>query len=232
MFPPSGSVLRPPLPSTGSHGSVPRLLRYYERLRLPVAPVSLRSLRLAVEPSRARAAGPPRFLGRPPYTRASLSDPGGTSASGPLGASVLPTLCHDGGGSRFSSPFEAPSRGPRVRCLRFDASVTLGLARLASGCWPGFAGPDWLPARSPFEGFRAARLHPFLLRQAYPGAPRRGTEGGPRRCLWPAPCSRPHRPRPPRAGAAGGASPPRRPQAPCGARLRRSLRHREQSRRT
>jgi hypothetical protein len=43
------SVIRRPLPSTGSFGSVPRLHQYYGALRLPAAhPAALRCLRLAV----------------------------------------------------------------------------------------------------------------------------------------------------------------------------------------
>jgi len=90
-----GSILRRPLPSTRSLGSVPPLPRYYEALRLPdVPPASLRFLRLAVPQRRpsfrsrrwpstsrlrawvlvarlpnrnsyAETAGSPRFLGEP-----------------------------------------------------------------------------------------------------------------------------------------------------------------------
>lgn len=49
IFSSNGSISRPPLPSTGSLGSVPPLRRYYERLGLLCAlPTSLRFLRSAV----------------------------------------------------------------------------------------------------------------------------------------------------------------------------------------
>ena len=49
VFPSSGSVSPAPPPSTGSLGSVPPLHRYYQALRLPIAPPAwLRCLRSAV----------------------------------------------------------------------------------------------------------------------------------------------------------------------------------------
>ncbi len=75
------------------------------------------------------------------------------------------------------------------------------------------------PARSGAERFMSAGASPMApigLR----GATRRVPEGGPRRGPWHAPCGAPVPFLAPRAGAAVGASVPRRPQAPCGARLR------------
>ena len=34
-----------------------------------------------------------------------------------------------------------------------QVTVTRHHARLASGCWPGSAGRDWLPAGFPLKGF-------------------------------------------------------------------------------
>src|SRR5262245_1554376 len=53
MFPSNGSMIRHPLPSTGSAGSVPPLPRYYGVLRFPTArPVPLRFLRETVTAAR------------------------------------------------------------------------------------------------------------------------------------------------------------------------------------
>src|SRR5438105_18096 len=94
IFPSNGSVSRHPLPSTGSLGSVPPLLGYYEMLGRP-KPVPLRfvSLRSAVPPSRAEVLGPPRFLGDL-REHALFYDPGGPDAlhSPVLRASVLPSI--------------------------------------------------------------------------------------------------------------------------------------------
>jgi hypothetical protein len=75
IVPSLGSFYRCPLRSIGSLGTVPRLLGYYETLRLPDAhPETLRL------PSRSSTAiaetpGPPRFLESPPCVSALLSDP-------------------------------------------------------------------------------------------------------------------------------------------------------------
>ena len=93
IFPSSSSMIRLPLPSTGSFGFVPPLRWYYEKLRLPGAlPGPLRSSLADAVPLRARlfapldgehavgglelftgsppglksgGVGPPRFLGNP-----------------------------------------------------------------------------------------------------------------------------------------------------------------------
>ena len=65
--------------------------------------------------------------------------------------------------------FGAQSPGLLTRCLRFAGGRPANDARLASGCWPGSTGWDWLPT-----GFQrkvsSCLLHPFLLSQASPGA--------------------------------------------------------------
>ena len=62
-------MIRRPLPSTGSLGSVPPLRRYYETLRLPAAHLAaLRCLRLAIPPLRPlfRSRRPPSAADRGP----------------------------------------------------------------------------------------------------------------------------------------------------------------------
>lgn len=97
IFPSNGSIIRRPLSSTGSCGSVPRLHRYYGALRLPKCPsrrtslpspggTTLASVLRSQEPRTSNAHGPgvvdrvllpgieveasgsPRFLGNPLWT--------------------------------------------------------------------------------------------------------------------------------------------------------------------
>jgi hypothetical protein len=124
-------MTRHPLPSTGSLGSVPPLLRYNEVLGLLVVhPASLRFLRSAVpsfdgadeisqvpgEPSAhvprsPTPVGPPRSF-----------EPFGLAALLFLWRWCLPRLRRRRRPPR--SPFGAQSRGPYARCLRFAATVT------------------------------------------------------------------------------------------------------------
>src|SRR6202035_1177539 len=54
--------------------------------------------------------------------------------------------------------FGAPSHGISTRCLRFAPWVAPKDARLASGCWPGFARRDWLPV----EFLRMVSVMPYI----------------------------------------------------------------------
>jgi hypothetical protein len=72
--------------------------------------------------------------------------PGGTSAPGHLGASVLPSAFRDNVGSHDVHSYGARSRGLPTRCLRFVIAVTCDHARLASRLLASFAGRGWLPA--------------------------------------------------------------------------------------
>ena len=124
--------------------------------------------------SSVEAAGPPRFLGDPVHACPALRprrDPGARPLRR-LGAAFRPL---DGVGSRVCTNFGAQSHGLRARCLRFAASVHPS---------PGLPAPRKTRFRlvanlcradicrgSSHEGFRSVRLHPFPLRQAYPGAP-------------------------------------------------------------
>jgi hypothetical protein len=175
IFPSNVPVSRCSLPSAGSLGSVPPLLRYYEALRFPAAlPTLLRFLRSAVPPPRLglrsrsrktlrlRAGGlltglphtgfidggdrTSQVPGEPHYERALLFDSGGTSALGHYHALMLP--------SAFSTA-SAPARtviselNHTARSLAVYASQD-GLphhhARLASGWLAGLSGRDWVPA--------------------------------------------------------------------------------------
>jgi hypothetical protein len=145
---------------------VPLLPRYYEALRFPAAfPTALRcpslggstlvrlSLLRAADAHRPEArvvlrvpqpvlvevAGPPRFLGTSSWSRALVSDPGGTSALGLLprfGAAFRSAY----GVSSHHSPFGAQSHGPIPRCLRFAVWVTPGPRKTRFRLAASFAG--------------------------------------------------------------------------------------------
>lgn len=78
IVPSNGSIVRHPLPSTGSRGLVPRLPRYYEMLRLLLAHPALLCGPRVGGTAVAEARRPPRFLENP-LERALLYDPGGTA---------------------------------------------------------------------------------------------------------------------------------------------------------
>jgi hypothetical protein len=84
--------------------------------------------------------------GEPHCGHALLFDPGGTSAPGHFGASVLPSAFRDNVGSHNVHSSGAQSHGLPTRCLRFVIAVTCDHARLASRLLASFAGRDWLPA--------------------------------------------------------------------------------------
>ena len=117
--------------------------------RRPSAAVAGQGLSLPGYPSFRVSCGGGRASqvpGEPHCGHALLSDPGGTSAPGHLGASVLPSAFQQRRLPRLQTLSRLNHTACRTRCLRFAARVTRSDARLASGCWPGFAGRDWLPA--------------------------------------------------------------------------------------
>ena len=156
-------------------GPVPPLHRYYQDATTPcrssrVSSLSLdRRYRLCTCPSLPTGTGaapvglvllsrsPPapssgngrasHVPGRPSCVFALLSDPGRTSASGHQRCSG-------------TAPAGSKTRAPAKRISRLNHTAsTLAVyasqrrlpdhrARLASGCWPGFAGWDWLPTGS------------------------------------------------------------------------------------
>src|SRR5207253_10050930 len=76
-----------------------------------------------------------------------FSDPGRTGhALSSRCADTAPVL------SKTKAPagntLEAQSHGLGTGCLRFAVAITSPHARLASGCWLGFTGWDWLPTES------------------------------------------------------------------------------------
>ena len=145
---------RPPFPSTGSLGLVPRLHRYSERLRLPAAhPASLRCLRSAVpsvHPTRFALGSGGRPAAKPgvcspgsPFRLLSLGHDrislGSLEALGCVSCSSTPAggapLDHSSEATLWPSTcttcrlprveyFEVQSHGPRPRCVRFAAGVT------------------------------------------------------------------------------------------------------------
>jgi len=95
-----------------------------------------------------------------PCAHALLSDPGGTSTPGQYGASVRPSVTFRQRRLPRQTPFGAPSHGLDTRCLRFAPGLPQNGARLASGCWPSFAGRDWLPAGFQYRVSAMLTSHP------------------------------------------------------------------------
>lgn len=98
-----------------------------------------------------------------------FSDPGRIERPSPYwGVDAAPVL------SRTKAPagytLGAQWHGFGTGCLRFVERLTPPHARLASGCWLGFTGRDWLPAGSLREVSKVSSLHLFLLSQASLGA--------------------------------------------------------------
>jgi hypothetical protein len=70
---------------------------------------------------------------------------GRSSQDHSVGRPCCPRSFNDEGSD--NSTFEALWHGFRTRCLRLAVLVTQPHARLASGCWSGFAGRDFHPKR-------------------------------------------------------------------------------------
>src|ERR1019366_2139796 len=140
-------MFRRALCSTGSLGSVPPFHRSIGALRLPAAPLSLRSRSRFAVPSSTEQTGSPKFLGDPRHTRPGSSTPVESREQDlrdvrpyvSLRRCSLPNLSR----RRLPPPryFGARFRGSHARCLRFVTRVALGRhARLASG-WRPCLGP-------------------------------------------------------------------------------------------
>ena len=152
IFPSYGSVIRRPLPSTGSLGSVPRLPRYYagaptpsrpsRRASLPSLGGTIRALACSLPQAASAAAwgleiwspGSPRRdsewrrQGLPgswgtPCEHALLSDPGGTSAPGHDRRVGAAFRCCQRRRLPRSVNFGAQSHGLLAPCLRFAVQV-------------------------------------------------------------------------------------------------------------
>ena len=98
---------------------------------------------------------------RPSCPCALFLDPGRTEVRQAIAAPRHgPRLCQQRWLPR-AEDFGARSHGIGTRCLRFAMEVARHHARLASGCWPSFAGRDSLTRRVAMKGFRVQSLPPF-----------------------------------------------------------------------
>ena len=96
-----------------------------------------------------------------PRVPALFLDPGRTEVRQAIAAPRHgPRLCQQRWLPR-AEDFGARSHGIGTRCLRFAMEVARHHARLASGCWPSFAGRDSLTRRVAMKGFRVQSLPPF-----------------------------------------------------------------------
>jgi hypothetical protein len=84
--------------------------------------------------------------GEPQRTRAPLNDPGGSETSGQFRRLRSADACVHCAGTPRLRAFRGSVTRLTCSLSTLDAQVTLARPRLASGCWPGFAGRDWLPA--------------------------------------------------------------------------------------
>ena len=194
MFPSNGVMTWRPLLSTGSLGMVPPLQRYYGTLRLPAVhldpfdfftsryhrvargllpsvvgvPPGARELSVPVSPSglTMETSGSLRFLGNPGGHCPCSSTPAG---SGRLSGPRVSCLTRPPHMSRTRAPRVFPFSG--LNHTTFDLAVYASQgesphrhARLASGCWSGFARRDSYP-QGFNERFQSSSL--FLLPKAY-----------------------------------------------------------------
>jgi hypothetical protein len=179
-------------------GWVPRLRRYHEQLGLPallpaplgflrwaaprlrsvfVSPVRTNATRTGLGvvsgaaplPSREEGAGSPRFLGNL-RMRAPVFDPGGASAPGLLGASVLPSVLTTASASTGSF-----SRGsiPRPACslstLRSQGRPCTTQDSLPAGDQPYRTG--LYPPQGPSRRFQQCFISSLPPPPSFPGAP-------------------------------------------------------------
>ncbi len=152
---------------------VPLLHRYLELLRLPdVRPGALQlPLACRYRLARRRHRDLPGSWGAP-CSRAAFSDPGGPGPSRPDEEAwyCLPASC-DAVGPTPEFAFEAQSRGPVARCLRFAARVTPGLAQDSlPACWLGVGRTGFPPAGLLPRVLGWHRSSP-PLEPGFPGAP-------------------------------------------------------------
>ena len=166
IFPSHGSMSRRALYSTGSLGSVPLLPRYYDALRRPAAPLSLRLRSRFAVPSSTEQAGPPKFLGDPRHARPGSSTPVESQEqdlrdrsslrfapsimpSEPTASSASTTSIFRGPIPRLAcslSTLRDPGRPRSSRKTRF---------RLAALPWPGGSQTRWVA----LQGFESCLAH-------------------------------------------------------------------------
>ena len=124
---------------------------------------------------------------RPSCPCALFLDPGRTEVRQAIAAPRHgPRLCQQRWLPR-AEDFGARSHGIGTRCLRFAMEVARHHARLASGCWPSFAGRDSLTRGVAMKGFRVQSLPPFssLPDAMTPDFPRKLIHRVYRRCASP-----------------------------------------------
>jgi hypothetical protein len=181
-FPPLGPPVGSALPSTGSSEVSSPASTVLWRCATPCAPlaglgclrptipcvapvVSLPAVHVAQPRARGSCSGPhcrtwshgddpgsPRFLKNPCVPTPCSSTPAGPTRQALRRRQRGPRAVHDEG-SHDNHSFGAQSHGLGTRCLRFAVGVASPHARLASGCWLGFAGRDSLTRRVPMKGF-------------------------------------------------------------------------------
>ena len=172
---PTASRLGAPFPPRGSRGLVPPLRRYYEALRFPADRFAALGLCFAwryhpvrlcssLPPGPTPTGGPGTLWYGSPHAMLCR----GGAAGRPSSWGILVCLCHvlRSRRDRTHQAFAVCRRGPRSD--KAEGSPRVGLsrlnstawalavyasqgglphrhARLASGCWPGSTGWDWLP---------------------------------------------------------------------------------------
>ena len=107
-------------------------------------------------------AGSLRFPSDPHVPAPCSRTPVGPRCAKPLRRLGAAPAWVNNGGSRDDGDFGARSHGIGTRCLRFAVEVAFPRARLASGCWLGFAGRDSFTRRVAMKGFRV-RVSSSLL---------------------------------------------------------------------
>src|SRR5438128_8261502 len=131
------SAIRRPLPSTGSHGSVPRLPRYYEAFRLPAAhPAALRCPSLGGTALCARTS-------LPSVAERSHRRPGALVLTG------CPSCRSTRGDGRLS---QVPGEPHCAHALLFDPGGTSAPDHLDASVLPSAIITTSAPTTNPFRG--------------------------------------------------------------------------------
>jgi len=138
------------------HGSP--VLRSPER-RVP-PPRSLGLVRFPLPALRRGSVWASQVPGGPSCARAPFSDPGEAREPGPFRLLAAAFRCRHGVGSSRRFYFEAQSRGPRTRCLRFAARVSPAPRKTRFRLGASFTGRGLNP-QGPFVRFPPTSLPPL-----------------------------------------------------------------------
>ena len=103
-------------------------------------------IRVPVRTWIAESPGRPKFLGSLDAPMPCSLTPAGPITPGRDGGRRGPRVRENEGSPRVSIS-RGSMDGVDAGCLRFAVRLTPPHARLASGCWPGSTGRDWLPTR-------------------------------------------------------------------------------------